>query len=259
MHDDIAEQNHGAKKPVQSKKKVYGPADPPGPAAKKILIFGLVGALSIPLICLLSFADISGVFWTFLALVWLGLCVCMVLGVFRGKYELDAIGLGHSPPRGKVPTLAGMLAGGVSIPVNIVIIVIALWGSGPSVSGNPSNTFNEYVEALENDDFEKYLECLAPSLKYDIDEDEDGTPESAGEEHLSNMKGGFNKRRKHWKGLEFITGKITIDKKNDENEAVDITLRVFAKIKNRPGVPRRDIDIRMVRVRDEWKISVLPQ
>jgi len=257
MHSDLTPKGPRKKSLYQAGKQPIAADAPPGKAARQAFYYGLAGILSLPLVILLAFfADkITAVLWALFGFVWLIAVVCLAAAAYRGKYELDAIKRGRSAPRGSPLALVGAIAGVVGILANIVVIIIAVWPAGSGIEtfggpfGSPEATFRAYIKALEDDDFDTFLKCLASRRRFDTDTDDDGVPDSTSERLKEGMRESFKILRKRWGRFdtEVVTGS------GIESDGDYVTLDVSRKNKA-TGEDEGNVELRMKKEADGWKI-----
>ncbi|MFH1550413.1 MAG: hypothetical protein ABIH04_07640 [Planctomycetota bacterium] len=256
MHSDLTPKGPRRKSLYQAEKHSIAADAPPGKAAKQAFYYGLAGVLSLPLVILLAFVDeITAVLWALFGFVWLIAVVCLAAGVYRGKYELDAVKRGRSAPRGRTPALVGAIAGVVGILANIVVIIIAVWPAGSGIEtfggpfGSPEATFKTYIKALENDDFDTFLKCLASSKRFDTDTNDDGVPDSTSERFQEKLRESFKKLRERWGRFDTEV----VARSGIESDGDYVTLDVSRKNKA-TGEDEGNVELRMKKEADGWKI-----
>jgi hypothetical protein len=109
--------------------------------------------------------------------VWLIGLPFTIRGALRGKFEGDVINAERAPARGKPLAKAGMFLGlgalALAVLYFVFLLVTALQGapSLPGKYGSAEKTFNEYIRAIQADDFAAYKDCLAGDVKNAASED----------------------------------------------------------------------------------------
>ncbi len=180
-------------------KRVIAPDAPPGTDAKRALQYAMVGVAGIIAALVLTF--IVNIYWLLYLPVWLISLLFAIMGALRGKFEGDVIRAGRSPVRGKPLAMTGMYAGIACAGIAVVTVIVAAFSYSveqdtlPGKYGSPAKTYREYVRALQEDDFEAYLECLAAEDRFDRDTDDDGINDAASDEHREKLRRLFKKAR----------------------------------------------------------------
>ncbi len=255
MHSDLTPKGPRRKPVYRAEKQVIAADAPPGMAAKQAFYCGLAGLLSLPLVIFLAFVKITPVLWVLLGVVWLIAVVCLAVGAYRGKYELDAVNRGRAAPRGRTLALAGLLAGAAGVLVNIVIIIIAIWPKGPDIVttggpfGSPEAAFKTYIKALEDDDLDTYLKCLVSRRRFDTDTNDDGVPDSTSERLKKGLRESLKKLRERWSKFDAEV----VTRSGIESDGDYVTLVVSRKNK-KTGEDEGNAELRMKKEADGWKI-----
>ncbi|RKY28390.1 MAG: hypothetical protein DRP79_02325 [Planctomycetota bacterium] len=95
-----------------------------------------------------------------------------------------------------------MFLGIASVAAAVVVLIITAvsHSAGPSVLpgkfGSPEKTYEEYVRALRQDDFEAFAACFSLAKRFDLDRDGDGVNDSTSEERRKLLEKSFEEAKK---------------------------------------------------------------